>query len=343
MTMQDKIDRFEALISKLGSVAVAFSGGADSTLLLAECVRVLGREHVLAVTADSPTLPRAELAEAKVLAGELGARHAVIETEELHDERFATNTADRCYYCKHELFERIGLMSEQYGFAHVVYGATADDLGDYRPGMRAAQEAGAVAPLLEAGFTKGDVRELSRRLDLRTWDKPAMACLSSRIPYGTPIRSDELLMVERGEEFLRQLGFRQVRVRHHGPIARIEIEARELPRLTSEPARHQVEAYLKELGFSYVAVDLSGRYYLVFEADFPSAKIGQFDSELVEDFWQATAANCLCNLHVIVHHGRNSHHVSEAIFKAAARALRMAVEIDPRTTGVPSTKGTLTG
>jgi len=256
--MQDKLDRLEARIAGLRSVAVAFSGGADSTLLLAECVRILGAEHVLAVTADSPTLPRAELAETQSLAGELGARQVVVSTRELYDERFADNTRDRCYYCKRELFKQIGRLAAEHGFEHMAYGATADDLGDYRPGMRAAGEAGAVAPLLDAGFSKADVRERSRQLGLRTWDKPAMACLSSRIPYGTRIRPEDLSMVERGEEFLRQQGFRQVRVRHHGAVARIEVEAGELARLVSEPQRSEVEAHFKTLGFTYVTVDLSG-------------------------------------------------------------------------------------
>ena len=254
-----KIDALERQIEGLGSVAVAFSGGADSTLLLAMCLRVLGSQAVLAVTADSPTLPRSELAEAEALAGELGAAHVVIGTTEMEDERFTTNPPDRCFYCKQELFESIRALAGERGFVHVAYGATAADLGDHRPGMRAAAEAGAVAPLLDAGFTKEDVRDLSRELGLRTWDKPAMACLSSRFPYGTQLTWEDLSQVERAEDLLRRtLGFRQVRVRHHGPVARIELDAEDIARALADPVRVQIVDGLKSVGYSYVTLDLAG-------------------------------------------------------------------------------------
>ena len=259
MVDQHKIDALERQIESLGSVAVAFSGGADSTLLLAMCLRVLGSQAVLAVTADSPTLPRTELAEAQELARELGATHTVIETEEMDDAHFTSNPPDRCFYCKQELFESIRTLAGERGFAHIAYGATEADLGDHRPGMRAASQAGAVAPLLEAGFTKQDVREMSRELGLRTWDKPAMACLSSRFPYGTHLTQPDLTQVERAEELLRrELGFRQVRVRHHGPVARIELDPQDIVRALEDPVRTRIVDGLKRIGYRYVTLDLAG-------------------------------------------------------------------------------------
>jgi pyridinium-3,5-biscarboxylic acid mononucleotide sulfurtransferase len=257
--MEDKQQALEKEIRGLGDAVVAFSGGTDSTFLLAMCRRILGPENVLAVTADSATLPRSELRETIALAAEIGVEHLVAPTDELHDADFVKNGADRCYFCKRDLFTVLHRVAEGRGFRHLVYGATADDLGDYRPGMRAGQEAGAVAPLLLAGFTKVDVRAASRALGLRTWNKPAAACLSSRVPYGTPISTDALAQVERAEEFLRcELGFRQVRVRHHGRVARIEVPAEDLARLVQEPARAMASAYLRQVGFTYITVDLQG-------------------------------------------------------------------------------------
>jgi uncharacterized protein len=256
---QSKIDLLERQIGRLGSVAVAFSGGADSTLLLAVCLQVLGRESVLAVTADSPTLPRTELAEATSLARELGAAHVVIATAEMEDERFTSNPPDRCFYCKQELFETVLALAAERGYQNVVYGATAADLGDHRPGMRAASQAGATAPLLEAGFTKQDVREMSREMGLRTWDKPAMACLSSRFPYGTHLTAPELSQVERAEELLRRdLGFRQVRVRHHGTVARVELEPDDVASAVEDPVRSRIVEGLRRIGYTYVTLDLAG-------------------------------------------------------------------------------------
>ena len=259
MPTQTKIDHLKNTVTDLQSVAVAFSGGADSTLLLAICLEVLGADHVLAVTADSPTLPRSELDETSALAKELGAAHIVIATDELHHEDFASNPPDRCYFCKQELFIQIRALADRQGYKHLVYGATAADLGDHRPGMRAAKEAGALAPLLEAGFTKDDVRTLSRELGLRTWDKPAMACLSSRFPYGTTLTEKALLQVEQAEGILRQeLGFTDVRVRHHDSVARIEVQPQDFARLMQESTRHRVVSELKALGYTYVALDLAG-------------------------------------------------------------------------------------
>ena len=257
MLDQTKADQLHEIIAKLESVAVAFSGGTDSTLLLAFSLKVLKPDHVLAITADTPTLPRSELAEAVTLARELGAQHLVVQTDEMHDERFTANTPDRCYYCKQELFSKMREVAGQRGYMHLVYGATADDAGDYRPGMRAASDAGAIAPLLKAGFTKQDVRDLSRQLGLRTWDKPAMACLSSRFPYGTPIRLEDLTRVEQAEYYLRhEIGLRQVRVRDQETVARIEVDSEDLLRLVQDPLRSQLIARFKALGYTYVTLNL---------------------------------------------------------------------------------------
>ncbi len=254
-----KRDRLYALVGDLGSVAVAYSGGVDSTYLLAACLEVLGPERVLAVTADSPTYPAKEKAEAQKVARQLGARWHLINTRELEDPRFASNPPDRCYYCKTELFAAIRAVARQEGLQNVVYGATQDDLGDYRPGMRAARECGARAPLLEAGLGKSEVRELSRRMGLPTWDKPALACLASRFPYGTPITTAHLRQVNAAEDFLRrELGLRQLRVRHHDAVARLEVEPKDMARFLEENTRQRVVAALKELGYTYVTLDLAG-------------------------------------------------------------------------------------
>jgi len=259
--MQDAVipGRLRDEIAALESVAVAFSGGTDSTLLLAASVAVLGAEHVLAITADSPTLPRSELLESQALAAEIGARQVLVSTGEMAHAGFVANDTDRCYHCKHELFARMREIANREGFRHLVYGATQDDTGDYRPGMQAAEEAGALAPLLRAGLSKADVRAVSRAMGLRTWDKPAMACLSSRFPYGTPITTEGLSRVEQAEAYLRhELGLRQVRVRDQGVVARIEVEPADLARLVQAPVREQVIARLKGLGYTYVTLNLEG-------------------------------------------------------------------------------------
>jgi uncharacterized protein len=257
--LDQRRQRLYEILKELGSVAVAYSGGVDSTYLLATSLEALGPERVLAVTAVSPTYPASELAEATDLAGKLGARQRLIHTAELDDPRFANNPPERCYYCKTHLFENLAEIAREEGLQHLVYGATQDDLGDHRPGMRAARELGAHAPLLEAGLTKNEVRALSEEMGLPTWDKPAMACLASRFPYDSTITAEALAWVEQAEDFLRkEIGLRQVRVRHHGKTARLEVDPADFPVILGEDIRERIVTRLRELGYTYVTVDLQG-------------------------------------------------------------------------------------
>ncbi len=257
--LESKLARARAVIADLGSVVVAYSGGVDSTLLLALSLEALGSEHVLAVTARSETYPESELAEAVQVAHTLGARQRFVDTHELDDPRFSANPPDRCYFCKQALFSDLWRIAREEGLAAVVYGANADDAGDHRPGMRAAKERGGRAPLLEAGLTKDEIRVASRARGLPTWDKPAMACLSSRFPYGTPLTVEALRRVGAAEEFLRaEIGLRQFRVRHHDPVARLEVPPEEWERVLDGDARARIVARLRELGYLFVALDLDG-------------------------------------------------------------------------------------
>ena len=257
MTAQDKYARLLEILKSLESVVVAFSGGVDSTFLARAAGDALG-ERALLVTADSETYPSAELAAATDLARSLGMRHLVVQTRELDNPDYARNPTNRCVFCKEELFTTLAPIAEREGFRHLVYGANVDDLGDHRPGMDSARQRDVRAPLIEAGLGKAEIRELSRALGLSTWDKPSFACLSSRFQYGDRITADKLRQVDAAEEFVRSLGFRQFRVRHHDRLARLEIPLDDLPRLWEDGRREAIVKRFRELGYLYVTVDLSG-------------------------------------------------------------------------------------
>lgn len=244
-------------LKNMQSVIVAYSGGADSAYLAWAAKQALG-ENALAITADSASLPESHKRDAEQFARDHGIRHEYIETLEFDNPDYVANNPDRCFHCKDELFTRLDEVARQRGIAHVIYGVNVDDLGDYRPGQRAAKLHEVKAPLVDAGLTKAEIRELSKQAGLATWDRPASACLSSRIPYGTPVTIQNVKTVDKGEDAIRALGFRQFRVRYHGEIVRIEVAPEELHRaMTAEMAR-EFTAIFKKLGFHYVTLDLEG-------------------------------------------------------------------------------------
>jgi uncharacterized protein len=257
MTIEQKWDRLKALLREMQSAVLAYSGGVDSSLLLKAAAEVLG-PRVIAVTAISETYPPAELAAAQEFAGSLGVKLRVLRTAELESEEFVRNPPERCYFCKRELFGKLKQIAESEGILTLLDGSNTDDLKDYRPGSKAAREFFVRSPLREAGFSKSDVRACARMLGLPLWDKPALACLSSRIPYGMRITPEILTMVQSAEDQLRVLGFRQVRVRHHGDTARIEIDPGEFGRLLMNGTPKKIIAAFKQLGYTYVCMDLEG-------------------------------------------------------------------------------------
>jgi pyridinium-3,5-biscarboxylic acid mononucleotide sulfurtransferase len=251
-----KYNKLQEILREMETVVIAFSGGVDSTFLLKAALDTLGRENVLAVTADSETYPFEELQEAIKLAEQLGARHEVIQTSELNIPGYSENTSNRCYFCKKSLFQHLVPIMEEHNYKNVAFGLIADDLGEHRPGTKAAKEYNVRGPLQEADLYKSEIRELSQQMGLATWDKPSFACLSSRIAYGEHITIEKLKRIDQSEQAIRAIGIRQVRVRTHGEIARIEVEPQEMPRLLEY--YQEITANLQEFGYSYVTMDLSG-------------------------------------------------------------------------------------
>ena len=261
MPSSDELDvkkaKLENILRELGSALVAYSGGADSALLLRVAHDVLG-DRAVGVIAVSESIPPEEVAAAKAVAEDMGVILRTVHTREYQNEAYRANNPDRCYHCKVALFDELEPLAAHLGIDHILYGANHDDLGDHRPGQQAAKKRGVRAPLLEAGFTKLEVRELSRQLGLRTWNKPAMACLSSRIPHGTRIEREMLDRVAAAERFLRELGVMQVRVRTYDTTARIETDGASIELLAKRDVRERVVTRLKELGYDFVALDLEG-------------------------------------------------------------------------------------
>jgi len=257
MTTEQKWDHLKALLREMGCAVLAYSGGVDSSLLLKAGAEVLG-SHLIAVTADSETYPTGELAAAREFARSLGVTHRILRTEELSTEEFAQNSPERCYFCKKELFGKLRQIADSEGIPFIIDGSNTDDLKDYRPGSRAATEFGVRSPLREAGFSKSDVRTQAKGLHLPVWDKPSLACLSSRIPYGTRITPDILHIIQSAEDCLRVHGFTQVRVRHYGETARIEVDRDDFRRLLDGDAAQKIVLELKRLGYRYVCLDLEG-------------------------------------------------------------------------------------
>jgi uncharacterized protein len=253
-----KLERLKRIVARCDGALVAFSGGVDSTFLLSVARDVLG-ERLLAVTVAFPAVPAAEVRRARSLARSIGARHLVVRADDVIDlERFRSNPPDRCYHCKTAILSRLASIAQTLGFPCILEASNTDDVGDYRPGRRAVRELGARSPLIEAGLSKSEIRGLSKRCGLPTWNAPSAACLASRIPYGEEITREKLGRIEKGEAYLVSLGFGAIRLRHHGTLARIEVPEREIGKLLRGGVRKKVVARMKALGFAYVTFDLEG-------------------------------------------------------------------------------------
>jgi len=252
----DKLNKLKAIIKKMDSVVVAFSGGVDSAFLLKVASLVLPKDKVLAVTAISPTYPKEELLNSRDIAKHLGIRHKVIKTYEFKDKRFVSNPVNRCYFCKQELFSKLKHIASQFQLNFVLDASTVSDESDFRPGNAAKKELRIHSPLIEANFSKEDIRKLSKSWGLNTWDKPSLACLASRIPYGTKITQGALKRINQGEAYLRRMGFKQVRLRHYNELCRIEVLKQDIPSIIIK--RNRIIDKLKKLGYNYITLDLQG-------------------------------------------------------------------------------------
>lgn len=252
-----KINKLEKILKDMGSVIIAFSGGVDSSFLLKVAKKVLDK-NVIAITAESPTYPKNEFKDAKKIAKSMGCRHIIVSSNELEIEEFRNNSRDRCYYCKKELFQKLISIKKKHKFNFIADGTNYDDLNTFRPGLKALKELKIRSPLADAGLTKEEIRKYSRLLGMTTWNKPVFACLSSRFPYGEEISKSKLKKIEKAESFLHSLGFSQIRVRYHYPIARIEIGKEEIPRMLQRITREKIINNFKKMKFEYITLDLEG-------------------------------------------------------------------------------------